>query len=109
MPIPLYLSGFLRANLYLFLLQMKYMNLFKNAYDYHNRSEHPTGTSIRLWAEVLVHHCRFHIADPASFPYLEACSVVFRGFPRGSNLRKSWVHVSLFIFIFLVPVSDYVL
>ena len=73
------------------------MNLFKNAYDYHDRSEHPTGTSIRLWAEVLVHHCRFHIADPASFPYLEACSVVFRGFPRGSNLRKSWVHVSLFL------------
>lgn len=84
------------------------MNGFKNAYDSRGQSEHITGTTIRLWAEVLVHHCRFHIADPVTFPYLEACGALFRGFPRGSQVRGTWVEVRLILSLGLIyPLTSF--
>lgn len=72
------------------------MNAFKVAHEDHRQVEHPTGTSIRLWWEVLINYCHYGVEG---FPYAEQCSELVYGLSPGYlTPRDSWVFVSLLSF-----------
>ena len=80
------------------------MNAFKEAHDNHRQVEHPTGTSIRLWWEVLINYCHY---GAEGFPYAEQCSELVHGLSLGHlTPRDSWIYVSLCHFYHFYALSD---